>query len=188
MPRSAIATGARRSRAAGGADPGSPRSTTAGRSCLNGAREACAPLARTPRTGWPRSSIFCAPRPRTISRSTSQARCSAGSSGAWRWPASTDSGRYLELLRQDPGELELLAKDLLINVTSFFRDPEAFDFLAKEIVPDLVRRHQLGPAAADLGCRLQHRRGDLFDRHAFPRGNRRGEAEHQAAGLRLRCR
>ena len=28
------------------------------------------------------------------------------------------------MLRQDPGELELLAKDLLINVTSFFRDPK----------------------------------------------------------------
>ncbi len=29
---------------------------------------------------------FCAPGPRMISRSTSPARCSAGSSGAWRWP------------------------------------------------------------------------------------------------------
>jgi hypothetical protein len=36
-----------------------------------------------------------------------------------------DSGRYLDMLRQDPGELELLAKDLLINVTSFFRDSKA---------------------------------------------------------------
>ena len=39
-----------------------------------------------PQIGWPRSSIFCAPRPRTISRSTSQAHCCGGSSGAWRWP------------------------------------------------------------------------------------------------------
>ncbi|HLJ64497.1 MAG TPA: chemotaxis protein CheB [Stellaceae bacterium] len=52
-----------------------------------------------------------------------------------------ESGRYLKLLRQDPQELELLAKDLLINVTSFFRDPKAFEFLAKEIVPGLVRMH-----------------------------------------------
>ena len=44
-----------------------------------------------PRIGWPRSSIFCARRPRTISRSTSRARCCAGSSGAWRWPAIDDS-------------------------------------------------------------------------------------------------
>ena len=45
--------------------------------------------------------------------------------------AIRDSGRYLEMLRQDPDELELLAKDMLINVTSFFRDPKAFDLLAE---------------------------------------------------------
>src|SRR5271163_1947130 len=52
-----------------------------------------------------------------------------------------DSGRYLEMLREDSDELELLAKDLLINVTSFFRDPKAFEVLAEEVIPDLVRRH-----------------------------------------------
>jgi two-component system, chemotaxis family, CheB/CheR fusion protein len=52
-----------------------------------------------------------------------------------------DSGRYLDMLRQDSAELELLAKDLLINVTSFFRDPKAFEFLAQKVIPDLVRRH-----------------------------------------------
>ena len=52
-----------------------------------------------------------------------------------------DLDRYLELLRSDTSELRLLAKDLLINVTSFFRDPKVFDFLAEKIVPDLVRRH-----------------------------------------------
>ena len=52
-----------------------------------------------------------------------------------------DSGRYLDMLRENPAELELLAKDLLINVTSFFRDPKAFELLAEEVIPDLVRRH-----------------------------------------------
>src|SRR5271169_3936545 len=52
-----------------------------------------------------------------------------------------DSGRYLEMLREDSDELKLLAKDLLINVTSFFRDPKAFELLAEEVIPDLVRRH-----------------------------------------------
>ena len=50
-----------------------------------------------------------------------------------------DMDRYLEILRSDAGELDLLAKDLLINVTSFFRDPKVFDLLAEKIVPDLVR-------------------------------------------------
>ena len=47
--------------------------------------------------------------------------------------------RYLEILRSDTSELDLLAKDLLINVTGFFRDPKAFEVLAEKIVPDLVR-------------------------------------------------
>ena len=47
--------------------------------------------------------------------------------------------RYLEMLRDDATELDLLAKDLLINVTSFFRDPEVFDLLATKVVPDMVR-------------------------------------------------
>jgi two-component system CheB/CheR fusion protein len=50
-----------------------------------------------------------------------------------------DMDRYLGVLRSDPGEPDLLAKDLLINVTSFFRDPKVFDFLAEKIVPDMVR-------------------------------------------------
>ena len=52
-----------------------------------------------------------------------------------------DVDRYLALLRSDQGELDLLAKDLLINVTSFFRDPAVFDLLAQKIVPDLIRDH-----------------------------------------------
>jgi len=34
-----------------------------------------------------------------------------------------DMDRYFEILRSDTNELDILAKDLLINVTSFFRDP-----------------------------------------------------------------
>jgi two-component system CheB/CheR fusion protein len=52
-----------------------------------------------------------------------------------------DSDRYIKILRSDPNELNLLAKDLLINVTSFFRDPPVFDMLAKKTIPDLVRSH-----------------------------------------------
>jgi two-component system CheB/CheR fusion protein len=54
--------------------------------------------------------------------------------------AIADKDRYLAILRSDAGELDLLAKDLLINVTSFFRDRKVFDFLAQQIVPDLVSR------------------------------------------------
>ena len=45
---------------------------------------------------------------------------------------------YLDRLHDDAGERELLAKDLLINVTSFFRDPKVFDALATTVIPDMI--------------------------------------------------
>lgn len=47
---------------------------------------------------------------------------------------------YLDLLRKDAAERDLLAKDLLINVTSFFRDAKVFEALARTIIPDLIRK------------------------------------------------
>jgi two-component system CheB/CheR fusion protein len=44
---------------------------------------------------------------------------------------------YVEHLRQDPQEVSALFRDLLINVTTFFRDAEAFDSLAKLVIPKL---------------------------------------------------
>ena len=37
---------------------------------------------------------------------------------------------YIERLRKDPSEMRALAADLTINVTGFFRDPEAWQALA----------------------------------------------------------
>ncbi|GAA4644430.1 chemotaxis protein CheB [Pontixanthobacter gangjinensis] len=45
---------------------------------------------------------------------------------------------YLTCLREDPGEAKSLYQDLLINVTSFFRDPEAFETLYEKAIIDLV--------------------------------------------------
>ncbi|MDD1676053.1 MAG: PAS domain-containing protein [Methanomicrobiales archaeon] len=46
---------------------------------------------------------------------------------------------YVQYLRENPQELDILAQDLLIGVTRFFRDPEAWDTLQKEVLPDLIR-------------------------------------------------
>ncbi len=51
-----------------------------------------------------------------------------------------DFNRYAAMLQTDPRELDLLASDCLINVTSFFRDTAAFHYLAREILPALVAR------------------------------------------------
>ena len=49
--------------------------------------------------------------------------------------------RYAETLRNDPIELERLAKDLLIHVTSFFRDTAVFEQLAQTTIPEIIRSH-----------------------------------------------
>jgi two-component system CheB/CheR fusion protein len=50
-----------------------------------------------------------------------------------------DIGTYLTLLRDRPDELHTLVRDLLINVTSFFRDPDAWEALAKQVIAPLIR-------------------------------------------------
>ncbi|MDR3435560.1 CheR family methyltransferase, partial [Telmatospirillum sp.] len=56
-------------------------------------------------------------------------------------PRPADRAAYLEMLRNDPAELEALATDLLINVTRFFRDAKVFELLAEEVIPDILRQH-----------------------------------------------
>jgi two-component system CheB/CheR fusion protein len=56
-----------------------------------------------------------------------------------------DANRYLEMLNKDPGELRRLADDLLINVTRFFRDAKAFELLAQNVIPEILRAQPGGP-------------------------------------------
>lgn len=48
-------------------------------------------------------------------------------------------GRYLDILRSDPDEMALLTSDLLIHVTSFFRDTEVFQTLYEKAIPDILK-------------------------------------------------
>jgi two-component system CheB/CheR fusion protein len=45
---------------------------------------------------------------------------------------------YVDYLRDNPGEVQALYQDLLLKVTQFFRDPEAFDALSHRVFPQLV--------------------------------------------------
>lgn len=47
-------------------------------------------------------------------------------------------GSYVRYLQENPQEVELLFRELLIGVTSFFRDPEAWEVLQKELLPVLL--------------------------------------------------
>jgi two-component system CheB/CheR fusion protein len=50
-----------------------------------------------------------------------------------------DVGSYIGLLRSRPDEARTLYQDVLIHVTRFFREPESFDALAREVLPRLVQ-------------------------------------------------
>ncbi len=86
---------------------------------------------------------------------------------------------YVELLKNSRAEQENLAGDLLINVTSFFRDPEIFDLLKEKILPELLKQKKpgapmrvwiagcsTGEEAYSLAICLQEATGDLHAR--FP--------------------
>ena len=46
---------------------------------------------------------------------------------------------YLEKLHQDPHEVDVLLNTILINVTEFFRDPQAWEALRAEALPGILR-------------------------------------------------
>ncbi|HEX2943721.1 MAG TPA: chemotaxis protein CheB [Rhodopila sp.] len=50
-----------------------------------------------------------------------------------------DMDQFVERLRNDPREVTLLFQDLLIGVTEFFRDREAFAALKQKVIPELFR-------------------------------------------------
>jgi two-component system CheB/CheR fusion protein len=48
---------------------------------------------------------------------------------------------YVALLREEPAELETLARNLPIHVTEFFRDPEAWEVLASDVIAPIQRNY-----------------------------------------------
>ena len=52
----------------------------------------------------------------------------------------TDLASYAKLLAASPEELNALYRDLLIGVTRFFRDPEAFQCVEQKVIPAILDR------------------------------------------------
>jgi two-component system CheB/CheR fusion protein len=56
----------------------------------------------------------------------------------------TSLKEYSKILEQKKDELDQLYEDLLINVTEFFRDSEAFESLNKSVLPHLLKKKEQG--------------------------------------------
>ena len=61
---------------------------------------------------------------------------------------------YVRYLQENPQEVELLFKELLIGVTAFFRDPAAWEQLQEDAIPALLASHPRGRVlrAWSVGC------------------------------------
>lgn len=51
---------------------------------------------------------------------------------------------YLRVLRDNQAEVQSLYNDILIKVTSFFRDPDAFEYLRRKVIPRLFKGRPVG--------------------------------------------
>ncbi|MDT8406959.1 MAG: chemotaxis protein CheB [Methylococcales bacterium] len=54
--------------------------------------------------------------------------------------------KYVRYLRENPQELDLLFKELLIGVTRFFRDPAIWESLKSDAIPTLLAQYPTGKA------------------------------------------
>ncbi|RYF87055.1 MAG: PAS domain S-box protein [Chitinophagaceae bacterium] len=51
---------------------------------------------------------------------------------------------YVQFLKQNASEVQQLYQDLLINVTTFFRDADATEFLKKSLLPRIIQQKETG--------------------------------------------
>ncbi len=54
----------------------------------------------------------------------------------------TQPNDYLKRLIESPSEVNRLFRDILINVTSFFRDPATFELLAEKVIPEILQEDE----------------------------------------------
>ncbi len=50
---------------------------------------------------------------------------------------------YVQYLQNHPDEVQALYHEILISVTSFFRDPDAYQALKKRVFPEIAKRHSV---------------------------------------------
>jgi len=87
-------------------------------------------------------------------------------------------GNYLRRLETDPSEIDVLYRDLLVEVTQFFRDADAFKRIRQEVIPRLLQECPpdgslrfwvpgcaTGEEAYSLAMLVEDCRSEMPDRH-----------------------
>ncbi|MFG0267008.1 MAG: chemotaxis protein CheB, partial [Rhodopirellula sp. JB055] len=105
--------------------------------------------------------------------------------------------QYVEHINEHADEVNELYRDLLIGVTKFFRDGDAFDVLEKEVIPDLIERAEdtiriwvcgcaTGEEAYSIAILMREgieRSGRALDFKMFATDPHRGSLQFAAAGI-----
>jgi two-component system CheB/CheR fusion protein len=114
---------------------------------------------------------------------------------------STDIDEYIRRLKSDRSELDVLYRDLLIEVTHFFRDPQAFKVLEEQVLPELLARQPrevplrlwvagcaTGEEAYSLAILLEDLMANLGERPVkiFATDVHRGSLEHATQAIYTR--
>ena len=109
-------------------------------------------------------------RRRRLQRVQARRPSSGGSPAGWRCAARDGSAGLPGPAAAGAGEARALYEDILIHVTSFFRDPEVFEALEVAVLPADPEGQAGGGADPRLGGRLLHRRRGLLARDRAARG------------------
>lgn len=62
--------------------------------------------------------------------------------------------QYVRYLQENSNEIDLLFKELLIGVTNFFREPDAFTILKEKVIPEMLKNRKAGDSIRIwvIGC------------------------------------
>jgi two-component system CheB/CheR fusion protein len=75
---------------------------------------------------------------------------------------------YVRFLQENPAEMDLLFKELLIGVTSFFRDKNVWEQLRTDVIPGLLEAGPDGRTLRAWVARVFNRRRGVFACHHVP--------------------
>ena len=70
---------------------------------------------------------------------------------------------YLKVLDEQPDEYSKLIDSILINVTQFFRDPEAWEIIKNDVIPQIISKQE--PRRPNTHC---ERAGCASGAEAYP--------------------
>jgi two-component system CheB/CheR fusion protein len=106
-----------------------------------------------------------------------------------------EMGEYVKYVRSNPAEIKASYQDMLINVTSFFRNPRAFEALKSTVLPAIQKnlRRERGIRVWTSGCasggnvfrgdgaaRISGRQSFADSDSVFRNGRERGEHRESA--------